>query len=135
MDLEAPHLEGPCYPHLSEVHLVWDHQICVVVDTMVLVALQGLLDQELPLVPWVRPCQGDPLVRQLPMELVVALLQTEHQPKEAPISLRLLDHWKGKYGQGKLLRREVNVFVTWGVATSRSVPPSSFHTLCPTETM
>lgn len=88
----APHLEGPSYLHLLEVHLVWDHQICVVVDTMVLVALQGLLDQELPLVPWVRPCQGDPLVRQLPMELVVALLQTEHQPKEAPISLRLLDH-------------------------------------------
>ena len=88
----APHLEGPSYLLLLEVHLVWDHQICVVVDTLVLVALQGLLDQELPLVPWVHPCQGGPLVRQLPMELVVALLQTEHQPKEAPISLRLLDH-------------------------------------------
>ena len=92
MALVAPHLEGPSYLLLLEVHLVWDHQICVVVDTLVLVALQGLLDQELPLVPWVRPCQGGPLVRQLPMELVVALLQTEHQPKEAPISLRLLDH-------------------------------------------
>ena len=92
MALEAPHPEGPNYLHLLEVHLVWDHQICVVVDTLVLVALQGLLDQELPLVPWVHPCQGGPLVRQLPMELVVALLQTEHQPKEAPISLRLLDH-------------------------------------------
>ena len=135
MALEAPHLEGPSYLHLLEVHLVWDHQICVVVDTMVLVALQGLLDQELPLVPWVHPCQGGPLVRQLPMELVVALLQTEHQPKEAPISLRLLDHCCKENIAKESTRREVNVFVTWGVVTSRSVLPSSFHTLCPTERM